>query len=285
LGCDPATARIDATELNELAAIGARENPTQADVEQAMARLNRFRCTLDQAPKDITVLGWALATIESDRTPISVVKNEINQKLASKRSAMEPQLRALGSQLAQARIEMREVIQLCNDTATPSGYGLPCLAAFSQLDLSLEGAANRIASGGGGGSSLLGSIASLGGLTHELVSFLQDAVIDCIIAQCDQDDPIGDTILRAYLAIDSTFWTLLASRVPSGALPEGTRRLADESYTISTVGDGAHYQSAGRTSNFTEELQTTRLASERGRNAGRCPWAPPAESSTTGVVL
>jgi hypothetical protein len=287
LGCDSATARINPAEFDELAAIGKipLENLTPANVERAMTLLNRFRCTLNQTPKDITVVGWALTTIESDNTPISVVKDEINRKLNIKRTEMEPQLRSLGSQLAQVRTAMRDIVQFCNDTATPAGYTADCLLRFKDLNLNLESGARGIGSSGG---SLIGTIASLGGLTHELVSFfrsLQDAIIDCLIAQCDQDDPIGDTVVRTYLAVDPGFWSLLSSRVPSGTLPAGTQRLANESYNISTIGDGAHYQTAGRTADFTQELQTSRLASERARNANRCPWTPPAESSSTGVTL
>jgi hypothetical protein len=288
LGCDPATARINVAEFQELAFIGKKASPTPEELARAVRFINGFRCTLNQTPKDIAVVGWALSTIESDNTPISVTKNAINDALKTKRAQIEPQLRTLGTQLAQVRTGIREIVQFCNDTATWNGYSAECMLRFKDMDIKLETAANQVFREKFSVWSVLGSVASLGGLTGHIMSFLDkviEEILDCIVSQCDNDDAIGDTIVRPYLAIDADFWTLLTSRIPSGTLPEGTRRLAPESYNISTSGNGAHYQTAGKTANFTTELRTSRLASERARNANRCPWLPPAESTATGVTM
>jgi hypothetical protein len=275
LGCDPESVRINVQEIEELLRIGSLPEPTLEEFFTATALINRFRCTLNQTPKDITVLGWAVTTIESDRTPTNTTRGAVNDALDDKRAEMTPQIRSLGTKLATLRTNIRNVIQFCNDTATLDGYSLECMSRFANIDLQLkEGARTLIPTGGG---SIMVVLNAIGSIVTDIIS--------CAISACDADDPIGTTALRTYLAVSPDFMTLLVNRLPGGSLPGGTLRLANESYNVATFGDGARYETAGRTLNFTEELKTTRLASERARNAGRCPWLPPPESSNTGVTL
>jgi hypothetical protein len=276
LGCDPTTVRINVPEIVEALDIAKKVGAgtaTGLEIVRALALFNSFRCDLMPTFKEVTVIGAAVQAIESDATPESVTEGAVGSMIDKKRPDYLFMLRNAGAQLQALRTAYRDVIASCNAGRDPSAgaYSADCITAFQNVKpedpvkVSVRVTAGLLAGLGGIASDILGFIVSVG----------------------DKDDTIGPPQIRMYAAIDADFMTLLTRFAGQAGvtIPPELKRLAPETLSLVHSADGVRYVTSGRTFNFTQELQTTKLESERTRNAGRCPWTPPVESTATGVIM
>jgi hypothetical protein len=272
LGCDPTTVRIMVSEIVQALDLANKPEPTPADLLRALAFFNSFRCDLNQTPKEITVIGYALQAIEHDATQVGLAKSAVNSEKDEKRAEYQVQLRNVGGQLAAVRSAYREVIQFCNNTRDPAGnYSLDCITRFRSVKPQLPtGESLKITAG---------VLQALGAIGADILGW--------IIAGGDNDDAIGGASVGMYIAIDNDFMTLLTrfAREAGVAIPADMSLLGPKTLTITSQNSDTRYVTRGRVTNYTNDLKTNMLRSERERNAGRCPWTPPAESVNTGVNM
>lgn len=272
LGCDPATARVKPAEIMEALDLSNKEAPTAADLVRGLALFNSFRCDLNQTPKDITVLGYALQALEEDGTQNSLTVGAVNSARDTKRNEYQVQLRNVGAQLQAVRTAYRGAIQFCNDTRRPDGsFTGECLTRFKNVDPETPTAQSLQISAG--------VFQALGSVGLDIVGW--------IIAGGDNDDEIGETQVAMYLAIEPEFMSLLTRFAADVgvALPPEMSLLAHSQLKVTSENSSAKYVTRGQLYDYTRALRGSLQAAERARNAGRCPWTAPAESVNTGVNM